>query len=340
MKRLITLAIAIVMLLACTACSTTPAASTEAVTADPAKATEPVAATSEEAVPADDKKVTIGFSVITLTFPAYVSLQNGIIAACDTRGWDYFLAEAGMDVEKTINDCLDLMERDIDALVIASWYGDSLGEVFETAEKKGIPVFMIDTGGLPETGYVTHVGCDDYNAGYQAGQWAAQYLVKKSITDINYISLTSATSVGRNRSDGFLAALNDAEGVTTVTLLHEYLGDSRELFMSTFEDALITYPEINLVFSSSAQGSLGAYDACTAANRTEVYIIGFDNETDEQVLIEKGTQYIASVDQLRTEQAEQTMQCVEDYLFNGKTFEIKTESKIAMNTADGYVKMD
>lgn len=339
MKKLIILAIVIAMLVSCIACQATPEPGTEPESTEP-ESTDPVTTSSENEGSAADNKVTIGFSVITLTFPAYVSLQNGIIAACESRGWEYYLAEAGMDVEKTINDCLDLMERDIDALVVASWYGDSMGEVFETAEKKGIPVFMIDTGGLPDKGYVTHVGCDDYNAGYQAGKWAAQYLVDKGITNINYISLTSATTVGRNRSDGFLSALNEADGVTSVNLLHEYLGDSRELFMSTFEDALITYPEINLVFSSSAQGSLGAYDACTAAARDEVYIIGFDNETDEQVLIEQGTQYIASVDQLRAEQAEQTIQCVEDYLFNGKTFEIKTESKIAMNTADGYVTME
>jgi len=332
MKRKISWLLIVVMALSLlTGCGQTKAPAAEEK--------EPEAAVEQEVV-ADDK-VTIGFSVITLTFPAYVSLQNGIIAACDARGWDYHLAEAGMDVEKTVNDCLDLLERDIDALVIASWYGDSIGEVFEAAAAKNIPVFMIDTGGLPDTGYVTHIGCDDYNAGYNAGKWAASYLVEeKGVTDINYISLTSATSVGRNRSDGFLAALNEAEGVTSVTLLQEYLGDSREGFMATFEDALVTYPEIDLVFSSSAQGSLGAYDACEAAGRDTVYIVGFDNETDEQVLIDAGTQYIASVDQLRAEQAEQTMQCVEDYLFNGKTFEIKTESKIAMHTADGTVTMD
>ena len=337
MKKLITWAIVIAMLLSCIACATPAETSVPATEPVQEETSQPETAESTEV---KDDTMKIGFSVITLTFPAYVSLQEGIIAACDTRGWDYYLTEAGMDVEKTINDCLDLLERDIDALVIASWYGDSLGEVFETAAQKNIPVFMIDTGGLPDTGYVTHVGCDDYNAGYKAGAWSAGYLVKKGITDINYISLTSATSVGRNRSDGFLAALNETEGVTKVTLLQEYLGDSREGFMATFEDALVTYPEINLVFSSSAQGSLGAYDACSAAGRNEVYIVGFDNETDEQVLIDAGTQYIASVDQLRTEQAEQTMQCVEDYLFNGKTFKIKTESKIAMNTAEGFVNVD
>ncbi len=335
MKKVLALLLALVMTaVLLTGCGS--AASTQ-----PAAEEATPAATTEAAPKTEDGKVTIGFSVITLTFPAYVSLQNGIIAACESRGWDYYLAEAGMNVEKTINDCLDLMERDIDALVIASWYGDSMGEVFETAASKNIPVFMIDTGGLPDTGYVTHVGCDDYNAAYIAGKWAAEYLVKeKGITDINYISLTSATSVGRNRSDGFWDAINAVEGVNSVTLLHEYLGDSREGYMTDFEDALVTYPQIDLVFSSSAQGSLGAYDACDAAGRDTVYIVGFDNETDEQILIDAGTQYIASVDQLRAEQAEQTIQCVEDYLFNGATFPIKTESKIAIHTATGNITMD
>ena len=53
----------------------------------------------------NDGKLTIGFSVITQNFPYYVSMLDGFKDACDAKGWDYIWTEAGMDVEKTVNDC-------------------------------------------------------------------------------------------------------------------------------------------------------------------------------------------------------------------------------------------
>lgn len=113
---------------------------------------------------------------------------------------------------------------------------------------------------------------------------------------VRMISFTTATSNGRNRADGFVKGLE--EGGLTVEVLNEYLGDSRESYMTSCEDALVTYPELDLVFAANAQGGLGAYDACVAANRPEVKIVGFDCEDEEVELIDKGTQYIASVMQL------------------------------------------
>ena len=288
----------------------------------------------------DDGKLTIGFSVITQNFPYYVSMLDGFKAACDTKGWDYIWTEAGMDVEKTVNDCSDLIQKGVDALVIASWYGDSLADVFAQCKEAGIPVFLIDTGSLPPDGdYVTNIGTVDFDAGYAAGYWAAKYLKDQGKSEVNYITFTTATTVGRNRVDGFIQGLKDSGEKVGLTAeqLNEYLGDTRESYMASCEDALTTYPKLDLIFAANAQGGLGSYDACVAAGRKEVNIIGYDSEADEMKLIDQGTQYIASVKQQPYEMAQQTIQNIEDYLYNGATFEKSTPFDSNLYTVDGLL---
>ncbi len=333
-KKMLALLLAVVMaVMPHSGCSMTGAA--EQPAAPSAAPADEVPADKTEAVaPGEEKQLKIGFSIITLTFPYYVKMLDGFEAACKEKGWDYVYTDAGMDVEKTVNDCLDLTLKDIDALVIASWYGDSLQDVFEQCKAANIPVFLIDTGSLPPDGdYVTNIGTVDFDAGYNGGYWAAGQMKEAGKEAVRMISFTTATSNGRNRADGFVKGLE--EGGLTVEVLNEYLGDSRESYMTSCEDALVTYPELDLVFAANAQGGLGAYDACVAANRPEVKIVGFDCEDEEVELIDKGTQYIASVMQLPAGMAQQTIQNIEDYLYNGATFEKSTPYESGVYCAQG-----
>ncbi|HHX23780.1 MAG TPA: sugar ABC transporter substrate-binding protein [Thermoanaerobacterales bacterium] len=286
-----------------------------------------------------DGKLKIGFSVISLTFPYYVSMLDGIEAACEEKGWELISTDAGMDVEKTINDCIDLITQGVDVLVIASWYGDSLSEVFEQCKNADIPVFMIDTGNLPEDGdYVTNIGTDNFDAGYVGGNWTAKYFIEQGKNDINMIAFTTATSIGRDRVDGFVSGLE--AGGLNVNKLNEYLGESREGFMSHCEDALTTYEDIDLIFGTNTLAGLGAYDSCVAADRTEIKIVGFDCEDDEVALIDSGTQYIATIKQLPYEMAFQTIQNIDGYLNKDATFEKTTPFESGVYSIDGDLKAE
>jgi ribose transport system substrate-binding protein len=294
---------------------------------------------SEDISTAEDGKLKIGFSVISLTYPYYVSMLEGIQSAVSEKGWELVYTDAGTDVEKTINDCLDLIQKGIDALVIASWYGDSLEGVFEQANAAGIPVFLIDTGSLPPDGdYVTNIGTDNFSAGYLGGYWTAKYFCQQDMNEINFLSFTTATTVGRDRVDGYLEGLS--QGGLKVNRLNEYLGNSRESYMSSCEDALTTYPRVDLIFGANAQAGLGSYDSVIAAGRSEVHIFGFDCEDDEIALIDAGTQYIASVKQLPRRMASQTIQNIEDYLFNGKTFDKSIAFPASIYTKDGLISSE
>lgn len=300
--------------------------------------TKPTSENGEPSEPSEEE-FTVGFSVITLNIEYYAIMKDAFEEMCDQRGWKYLVTESGQDVEATLNDCADLIHKGVDALVIASWYGDSMGEVYELAAEADVPVFFINTGGLEDGDpYISHVLADDYDTGKFIGYWTAKYFInEKQKSDIRFITLTTATSIGRNRMDGFVEGLKD--GGVNGDWLHEYLFNTREDALAATEDALITYPEIDLIHSCSDVAELGSYDAVAAAGRTEVIINGWDIGDEQKELISGGTQFVSLVDVDPVYEMLLTLDNVEAY-HEGKTVEKYFTYYPKILTAEGYVTYD
>jgi ribose transport system substrate-binding protein len=262
-------------------------------------------------------------------------MHDTFIAEAEARGWEVVYVDGNLDSLTQVNGSLDLLTQDIDALVMATWWIDAMPDVLDTAEKSGIPVFFMDQSAamVPEgSTFASASGTDNYDAGYVGGVWMSERLKAEDKTSVNLVLVTMTSETAVKRCDGFVAGLS--ENGIEVTVLNEYLGDTRANGMRSMEDALVTYPEgeIDLVFGYSAQSSLGAYDAIVAANRAEIQVVGFDGEDDEIALIDAGTQYIGTVVQYPDQMAVLTAQLVEKVL-NGET--IEQSNPVAAGVYDG-----
>ena len=277
----------------------------------------------------------VGFSIASLDYPYYVTMQEALEAACEAKGWKSICVDSGNDAEKALNDCNDMILKGVNALVISSWFGETLNEVFDKCAEKGIPVFLIDTGTVNrDANYVTEIGTDRYQAGYYGGYWNAKYMQEdEGKTEVNLINFYNQTEMSSLRVEGFVAGLK--EGGLTVNVLNEYLADTREGYMANCEDALITYDNIDLIYGASALAGLGAFDACEAANRTEIKIVGFDAEQEEKDKIDAGTNYIASVMQLPASMAEETIEMIDGYVNEGKTYDKQVASASGVYCTEG-----
>lgn len=319
MKKLFALLLALAMVLSLAACG--------------AKA--PAAEAPADAPAADEDAFTVGFSIITLNIAYYAEMADTFKAECENRGWNYYVAEAGMDVETTLNDCTDMIQKGVDALVIASWYGDSLGDILEQAEAANIPVYFINTGGLTdEDVYVGHVIADDVQVGIYAGAWTAQYFQAQGKNEISMVSTTSASTVGRNRVDGYIQGLK--ENGMTVNVLNEYICDSREDCMAALEDALTAYDHIDLVYGIGTNNNLGEYDAIDAAQREECVIVGWDLADEDKALIDADSQFIATLDVDASYEMTTTLDHVAAYAA-GEEVERLTNYYPILYTAEGEV---
>ena len=280
----------------------------------------------------------VGFSIVSLEFPFYVSMLEGFTVACDAKGWTYEYTDAGLDAETQINDCSDLLMKDIDVLVISSWYGDILSDVFEQAAAEEIPVFLIDTQVPNNEGYVSSIGTVNYDAGMLGGKWAGQYMAEQGKSEVNLVLMHATDVVATDRANGFVAGL-EAAGMT-VNLLNTYVGSTREAYMTSCEDALTTYDNIDLIFGADAQAGLGSFDACQGAGREEVKIIGFDCEDEEVERIDAGTQYIASVMQFPAVMAETTIDNIDKYVFGNESIEQSLGCDAGIYCAQGEISAE
>ncbi len=256
----------------------------------------------------------VGFSVVTQEFPFHVKMYTGMKEGCEEKGYEFVYANAERSADKQLSDCEDLLAQGVDVLVICTYFGDALMSVFEDCKADGIPVFTISSSGVPSDTslYVSNIGVDNKTAGYYGGLYAAKYFKEeKDQTEINLALFKAATEVGAARVTGFQEGLE--AGGATVNLLNTYDGSTREEFMASCEDALVTFDKIDLIYGYSAQAGLGCYDASVAANRGEVLIMGTDAEDEEIGLIDKGTQYVGSVMQFPADMAKFCVECIEDH---------------------------
>lgn len=276
---------------------------------------------SEETDPneGDDGAIKIGLSMFTQEFPFYVSMQEAFEEACAENGYELISTNASMDISKQIDGCMDMLSKGVDALAITSWYGDALLDVFEAAEKAEVPVFLISTNTAPDDAtFVVKVGTIDKDTTYLGGLWAGNYYASQGITELDAVVFMAADQVHNDRRDGYLEGF-EASGVK-VNVLNTYNGSTREDAMSSCDDALVTYPEIDLMITTSAQHGLGAYDACVAAARDEMKIVSMDGEEEEFQKIDEGGIYLCTALQFPAEMSKQTVELIGDY-FAGEEIE-------------------
>lgn len=296
--------------------------------------------------PADDKEpaeteptaIKVGLSMFTQEFPFYVEMQEAFEEACAEQGYELVSTNASMDVSKQIDGCMDMLSKGVDALVITSWFGDALLDVFEAAEKEDVPVFLISTNTAPDDAtFVTKVGTIDKDTTYLGGLWTGQYYASQGVKELDAVVFMSADQVHNDRRDGYLEGIEES-GIT-VNILNTYNGATREDAMSSCDDALVTYPKIDLMITTSAQHGLGAYDACTAAGRTEMKIVAMDGEDEEFQKIDEGGLYLCTALQFPGEMSRQTVDLIGQY-FEGASIDRFVYTDAGVYCPDGTLSAE
>lgn len=278
-------------------------------------------AEAEKTESSGEEEFHLGISLVSMTFPYYVRMYDQFESMCKDNGWKMTFVDGNLDASTQLNGIQDMINGDVDAIVVSTWYIDAMEDVFAQCKEKEIPVFVVGntefTGNLGEL--VTYsCGTEHYDAGFLGGKWCAGYLSEQGKTDIEMVIMSGTTEQMKARGQGFVDALQ--EGGIQVKVLNEYDVSARENGMKNAEDALTAYPELDLIYGVSAQGALGAYDATVGANRTDVLTMGYDGEDEELELIDQGKNYIGTVTQNPQGEAEATIHAIEKFLA-GEEFE-------------------
>jgi len=188
------------------------------------------------------------------------------------------------EVERQISIIEDMINRNVDALVMAACHETALADVLEKAKSRGIPVVTIDSGvksGVP----VTHVATDNIAGAKAAADKLAELVGKEGAVGIIPFVRGAATSDLRER--GFLDAMKSYPGLTVVP--PRYSESDVAKGMAAMEDMMTAHPDLAGVFAANEAGAIGAAAALQASGKAgAVKLVAFDASPEEVSLLEEG----------------------------------------------------
>lgn len=152
--------------------------------------------------------------------------------------------QAEGDTRLQVDQVEELLSRKIDLLIISPNEAEPLTPVVEKAIQKGIPVIVTDRK-IASSLYTSYVGCDNYQIGRMAGEYAINLLKGKG----TIIELTTlpGSSPAIQRHKGFADAITNAP---SVHLLREINGEwLKQNENDTVATILRQYPDADLIFA-------------------------------------------------------------------------------------------
>lgn len=269
----------------------------------------------------EEENLKIGLSFVSLNFPYYVRMYDTFMEEAEKNNWEVSFVDGNLDATTQLNGIQDLVNDDVDVMVISTWYIDAMEDVLQQCVDKDIPVFVIGNTENPDNiNELIQYACgtEHYDAGHLGGTYMSKYLKDQGRDSIKMATIVGSTEQMKARAQGFVDGMTD-HGIS-VEVLNEYDVSTREEAMASGEDALTTYPDIELFYGVSAQGALGAYDATVGANRTEVMVFGYDGEDEELEVIDEDNNYVGTVTEAPDVEASTTVEYIKKYL-DGEEFD-------------------
>lgn len=223
----------------------------------------------------------IGYTCMDGTNPFFVTLEASIREVVEAHGDELVSLDPQNSNEKQISQIEDLISQGIVAMFVNPVDRDGIIAGLDKLKEANIPMFGFDTEVADMSYLVSYAGSDNYNAGFVCGE----DLVAKCPDGGNIIVLDSPTMQSVvDRTDGFLAAI-EGKGFTVVSQI-DCMGNQEQGNLNG-TDALTAHPDAVAIFGGNDPTALGAYAAAEAAG-SKALIYGVDGSPDIKALIAEG----------------------------------------------------
>lgn len=298
MKRLVSLLLVLVLLGGLSGCATSN--QTKEVTG---KGEESVVSTEEtndnQGAVTDalkprkitDRTLKIAMIPVTMN-TAYTMTINGAKAEIENLGADIdMIVQAPSSNASTITEQGNLLEsfiqQGVDAIALATESDASMLPYLRAAAEADIPVFLFNMTEIDQENvyYVSSIGYDQYNAGFEIGSWVAENYSDKE-TKIAVLEGYSGI-VNTQRMDGFKKAI---ENQPSIEIAASQTADwTREKGQSVTESILTSNTDIDILYGPYDEMVLGGLVAIKERNMLDqIAVVGFGCTQDGITSIESG----------------------------------------------------
>jgi ABC-type sugar transport system substrate-binding protein len=259
--------------------------------------------------------VKIGISVMTHNNAFFLAEIEGFQSAAEKiwgKDVEIYTPDPALDVTKQIEQCQDLVNKGVQALLIDAIDVDAIQPAVEAAKAAKIPVIAIDTAipGL-KADLLTEIYSDNTNA----GRIAARELIEAmgGSGEIGILNHPEVACV-RERTDGLVEVLKEFPNVKIVADVasHGNVTESQQI-METF---IQSHPNMKGVFAINDPTAQGAIAAIKASG-LDIKVVAVDGSQSAIDMIKDG-ELICSAAQDPKAIGAKAAECVKAYLDGGK----------------------
>ena len=242
MKRLLTLALALFMIISLAACGSKPSENTD--------------------TPEDDQ-VTIGFIFMSLTDTSMIRIRQNAEKAAKENGVNFIVVDSGGDSSKQIEAVENMITTGVDAIIMQAVDSAAVTPYLQEAMDAGIKVLAF--------GIQTEV----YDVWYCNDPFEIGEIVAKMAVEFTNNNLGGTAEVGilgfplmQNFIDRVASAKDYlAKNAPGMTIVAEESALETEEAMNAVENMLQAHPDISIIIGFSDGAALGANEAFKASGK-------------------------------------------------------------------------
>jgi signal transduction histidine kinase/DNA-binding response OmpR family regulator len=187
---------------------------------------------------------------------------------------DLSIYNANGSTKKQTEDIEKMIDNHVDVLIVAPYGSDSIVPVIEKANKKGIPVIIVDRK-VNTSNYTAFLGADNVEVGHIAGK----YIVSMSKAHANILEIKATTDIspGVERSLGFKQIIDQYPNIKKISITAPDLA----ALNNNFSKVLDSMPKIDYVFAFNDNIALQAWEVAKRKGREKnIKFIGIDGLND------------------------------------------------------------
>lgn len=226
----------------------------------------------------DVKDLRLGFILGSREHAFYLQIEKGIKEAAEKLGFEAIVLESELSGAVATERIEGLVVEGVDAISLACNEPAACTNAIEAADKEGVPMFTFDcTSDLTDV-IKCFVGTDNFQGGVVGGE--------ETIAELDRLGLKDGATVGIigfpepqsciDRENGWLSVVEAKKDEYNLNIVNigNYKGQA-DIAQNLMSDALISYPDMAVVFTVGDPACIGALAAIKTAG-ANTRMIGFD----------------------------------------------------------------
>jgi len=224
----------------------------------------------------------IGFSNRTMNGAFFNAMNEYMKIHTKEKGYEYISTDARGDLSKQISDVEDMLSQGIDYLVLNPQDPEAGLRIAKSAERKGIPVVVLDSGIPLSAPVITRVQADNEQNNIMLGEFAVEHYGSDAMNCV-LVSGNQGNVVGEMRRVNFLRGVIEAQlrkyNQTKLNILSQGWGGwDQQGGLKAMEDLLVAHGDkMNCAFAENDDMALGMILALKASNKLDQVTV-FSND--------------------------------------------------------------